>query len=158
MRVHVGGRAPTISRAFRPPDAGTRVARPRRVRSRFTRLGPVLVLSFLGSMSVACTRVKVENVKSGPAAGEWKAITCSRMNEKCFKTAEKLCPNGYVFARANEKAAGDQATLTTLPPQKEWHDEMYSKKPGKLLVQCASSPPKLQASVSEPDHAGTSPQ
>src|SRR5688572_1026169 len=132
MDVHVGARVARFFPKFAGRDTGTRIAARDGVSTRFTRLGPLLVLSFFGVMSLACTRVKVEDVKGGPSAGEWKAISCSRMNEKCFKTAEKLCPNGYVFARANEKAAGDHATMTTLPPQKEWHDEMYSKKPGKL--------------------------
>ena len=125
------------------------------------RLGPVVLVSFLGLTSAACTRVKVKDAQ-GPTAGPWKEITCSRMNEKCFKEAEKLCPNGYVFARTDKAAptppASEANKVTTLPPQKEWHDDMYSKKPGKMLVQCASSPPKIQASVSEPDRAGTSPQ
>jgi hypothetical protein len=115
------------------------------------RLRSVLVLfcfSFFGSSSLACgTRVKVEEVR-GPQGGEWKAISCSRMNEKCFKTAERLCPNGYVFARAHETAPPNaEGTVTTLPPQDEWRGDMYSKKPGKLLVRCSTSAPKLQASL-----------
>jgi hypothetical protein len=106
---------------------------------------PVLLLaclSFFGLTSLACgTRVKVADVH-GPGGGEWKAISCSRMNEKCFKVAERMCPNGYVFARPNEAAPpGAEGKVTTLPPQDEWRGEMYSKKPGKILVRCSTTLP-----------------
>lgn len=123
--------------------------------SRLAPLRSVMLLSFVGAMSLACTRVKVEDVR-GPGGGEWKAISCSRMNEKCFKTAERICPNGYVFARAEERSAktvartpapsSEPAKVITLPPQDEWRGDMYEKTPGKLLVRCASSEPKLHAS------------
>jgi hypothetical protein len=98
----------------------------------------LLVVSFFGVMSVACTHVKVEDAK-GPDGAGWKAISCSRVDKKCFDTAERMCPDGYVFARQGSKGNGE---ITPLPPRNEWHDEMYSKKPGKLLVRCASSSPK----------------
>jgi hypothetical protein len=110
------------------------------------------VISFAGVSSLACTHVKVEDAR-GPGGGEWKAISCSHMNAKCFERAEHMCPNGYVFARAAEGSpktvaaqASDAAKVTTLPPRDQWGGDMYSKQPGKILVQCASSPPKLTAS------------
>jgi hypothetical protein len=118
---------------------------------RNARLRSVLVLScfaFFGVTSLACgTRVKVADVR-GPDGGDWKKLSCSRMNEKCFKAAERMCPNGYVFAREHDPApASADGKVTTLPPQEEWGGEMYSKKPGKLLVRCSTSAPKLQASI-----------
>jgi hypothetical protein len=102
----------------------------------------VIALAFFALASVACTRVKVQEVR-GADGHDWKAISCSRMNEKCFKTAQRMCPNGYVFAREGESSAGERQSVTTLPPQEEWRDEMYSKKPGKLLVRCASSASRI---------------
>jgi hypothetical protein len=98
----------------------------------------VLALAFFALASVACTRVKVQDVRDADGR-DWKAISCSRVNAKCFKAAQRMCPNGYVFTREGERAASGDANVTTLPPQEEWRDGMYSKKPGKLLVRCASS-------------------
>jgi hypothetical protein len=142
------------------------------VLARFAALRALVLLSFCGAMSLACTRVKVEDVRGPGGGGGWKAISCSRMNAKCFKTAERMCPNGYVFARGHEgspksvaktappaapESAPESARVTTLPAQDEWGGDMYSRKPGTILVQCASSPTRREASLSERDPAETSP-
>ena len=98
----------------------------------------LLAISFVALLSTACgTRVKVEEAR-GPG-GEWKAISCSHVDKKCFDTAERMCPEGYVFAKEGSQGTGE---IRTLAPREEWRSGMYSKKPGKLLVRCASSAPK----------------
>jgi hypothetical protein len=101
----------------------------------------LFAVMFLGVTTAACTHVHVDNAK-GPDGGDWKQISCSRMNKKCFEEADRLCPSGYVFSRGDEARKASQPAVTTLPPREQWHDDMYSKKPGRLLVRCTSSAPK----------------
>lgn len=120
------------------------------------------LLALLGLSSVACNRIHVDDVR-GPDATDWKRISCSRMDKKCFKAAAQLCPNGYYFAKASgtvpaavdtgvahEDEDGTPAVASgphlragvnvkTLPPQERWGDGMYSRNRGAILVQCAGT-------------------
>jgi hypothetical protein len=107
----------------------------------------LLVLALLGLVTVACTRVRVEDAR-GPGGTDWKLITCSRLDKKCYRAAQKLCPDGYTFTRASWEPASAEAVthepgpqkakVTTLPPQESWKGGMYSRRPGKLLVRCGA--------------------
>jgi hypothetical protein len=123
------------------------------------------VFGVLALSSIACNRVRVDDVR-GPDGGDWKRLSCKRMDEKCYRTAAQLCPNGYYFARAAGPAPGvgpavqadaddegapasaphastahPQAGVNakTLPPQEKWGRGMYSSQRGAILVQCAST-------------------
>lgn len=122
------------------------------------------LVAVLGLSSVACNRVRVDDVR-GPDATDWKRISCTRMDKKCFKAAELMCPNGYYFAKASGSPGGtivetDEGEIVTtpgarrtaphpqagvnartLPPQSTWGPGMYSRKRGTILVQCASNVP-----------------
>jgi hypothetical protein len=111
---------------------------------------PVLLLFLFALVGIGCTRVRVEDAR-GPGGTDWKLITCSRLNKKCYRAAQKMCPDGYYFARAEETSTAatvsrepgpesGRAKVTTLPPQESWRGGMYSKKPGKLLVRCGAPP------------------
>jgi hypothetical protein len=87
----------------------------------------------------------------GPGGSDWKLVSCSRLNKKCYRAVQKMCPDGYYFTRAPEAASVETVArepgpengvvkVTTLPPQESWNVGMYSKKRGKLLVRCASQP------------------
>lgn len=99
-----------------------------------------LLVAVLGSAALACTKVRVEEAK-GPDGGHWRKITCSRLDQKCFKAAAKMCPNGYYFGRIGggppNAAPAAPGSVTKLPPQEEWGKDMYSREPGALLVKCA---------------------
>ena len=117
--------------------------------------------------SAACHRVVVDDVR-GPDGGDWKRISCNHLDKRCFRTAAELCPNGYYFAKAEgpspevvvtsrshdgalettETASDPKFTqphpqtgvnVKTLPPQETWDSEMYSRKGGTILVQCADA-------------------
>ncbi len=103
-----------------------------------------------GLFASACTHVRVSEV-TGPDGSDWKLLTCSRLNKKCFEVAREMCPNGYYFARAKRAPAAREATpgtaasgpppkVKTLPPQEDWDGGMYSGKSGELLVKCAEGP------------------
>jgi hypothetical protein len=114
-----------------------------------------LVFAF-ASLGLACTHVRVSDV-TGPDGREWKLLSCSHMNKKCFAAAHEMCPNGYYFARAKRVPDGSKATsakgapenaspkVTRLPPQEDWDGDMYSRQSGQLLVKCAERP-ELEAS------------
>jgi hypothetical protein len=118
----------------------------------------------LALSTAACNRVRVDDVRGPDGSNEWKSISCSHMNKRCFNTAAELCPNGYYFARAagplpaaaahvdtDGDDDGDRATsraaphpkagvnAKTLPPQERWGSGMYSRKRGTILVQCAEA-------------------
>ena len=119
----------------------------------------------VGLSAVACNRVHVEPVRGPDGSDEWRSISCTHMNKKCFRMAEALCPNGYYFARAagplpDSAAAGDDddrpvssssrptalaptpqagVNTRTLPPQDRWGSNMYTRKGGTILVQCADA-------------------
>jgi len=124
--------------------------------------------ALLGLSSVACGRVRVDDVR-GPDATDWKRIQCSHMDKKCFHAAAVMCPNGYYFAKAagSVPAASDShvdrddevvasgaavaasgahpqagVNAKTLPPQERWGSGMYSRKRGTILVQCAGATAK----------------
>jgi hypothetical protein len=128
-----------------------------------TVLGSAL-FGVLALSSVACNRVRVDDVR-GPDGGDWKKLSCRHMDEKCYRTAAVLCPNGYYFARAagpapavgpavhdvdgdDESASAPRASgaqpkagvnAKTLPPQEKWGRGMYSSQRGSILVQCAAT-------------------
>ena len=138
MGVHARGtsvRFPAVSRRL---ARGTPFARG----SGMARLRSLLLLSgfaLFASMSVACTRVNVEDVR-GPGGADWKLLTCSRLDKKCFRVAEKMCPSWYYFARADgTKDVRPPGSVTKLPPQEQWSSGMYSRKRGKLFVRCAEA-------------------
>lgn len=79
--------------------------------------------------------VKVKETKGPDGSADWKQITCKRMDKKCFQAARAICPNGYVFTDGRPAEKGEAKTQA-LPPQEQWSDSMYSKKPGKLLIRC----------------------
>jgi len=148
------------------PKVGIEVASDRampRLRPSQSVLGFALV-ALLGLSSAACNRVRVEDAR-GPDHTDWKRISCSRMDKKCFKAAAELCPNGYYFAKESGsvpaaadthavhidedgepvKASGARpagTNVTTLPPQERWSNGMYSRKRGSILVQCAGATAK----------------
>lgn len=121
--------------------------------------------ALLGVSGMACSRVKVDDVR-GPDGGDWKKLSCSHMDKRCYQRAAALCPNGYYFAHAagpapavaasagvsdddDSDASGSVrataphpqagANTKTLPPQERWSSGMYSKKSGAILVQCADA-------------------
>lgn len=124
---------------------------------------PAFVALFAVS-TVACNRVRVDDVR-GPDATDWKRISCRRMDKKCYRAAEQLCPNGYYFAKAAGPAPasatyvddnGDAVATSSraasraphpqvdvnaqrLPPQERWDSSMYSRRGGTILVQCAAT-------------------
>lgn len=137
-----------------------------------TRLRPILSLLATASLAalalstVACNRVRVDDVRGPDGSNEWKSISCRHMDKRCFKTAANLCPNGYYFARAagpqpaaasrvavdgndegsatsSEPAAAPHpqagVNTKTLPPQERWGSGMYSRQHGTILVQCAEA-------------------
>ena len=114
---------------------------------------------------LGCHRVVVDDVR-GPDGGDWKRISCRRMDKKCYSAAAQMCPNGYYFAKAagpspaavahaHEDDADDDdvasssgktrasgphpqaGNVKTLPPQERWGSGMYSRHGGTILVQCA---------------------
>ncbi len=124
------------------------------------------VASVLALGAVGCNRVRVDDVR-GPDGADWKRLQCKHMDEKCYLTASRMCPNGYYFARAagagpavgpavaNARDDDDDDDATprassaprpragvntkTLPPQEKWGRGMYSSKRGTILVQCAET-------------------
>ena len=129
-----------------------------------TLLGSAL-FGVLALSSVACNRVRVDDVR-GPDGADWKRLSCRHMDEKCYRTAAAMCPNGYYFARAAgpapavgpavQEADGDEGwspaaprasaghpqagvNAKTLPPQESWGSGMYSSRRGTILVQCAAT-------------------
>ena len=130
-----------------------------------TLLGSAL-FGVLALSSVACNRVRVDDVR-GPDGADWKRLSCRHMDEKCYRTAAAMCPNGYYFARAAgpapavgpavAEAEGDDESAAataprastahpqagvnakTLPPQEKWGSGMYSSRRGTILVQCAAA-------------------
>jgi hypothetical protein len=117
------------------------------------RVAPLLVLVATALGTVACHRVRVEEVRGPDGSEEWKKLSCKRLDRKCYAVAKKLCPNGYYFAKnpvavrgepdrdeaRRTSAAPDKrgSTVKTLPPQEQWGSEMYSRRRGELLVRCA---------------------
>src|SRR4051794_18578674 len=120
-------------------------------------LGFTLV-ALVALSAVACNRVKVQDVQ-GPDGGEWVRISCKHMDQKCYRVAANMCPNGYYFADSAgpaptrtrdidaESAEGEGAAsgtaphpragvnAKTLPPQERWSSRMYSKRSGPPRVQ-----------------------
>ena len=120
--------------------------------------------ALLALSGLACHRVVVDDVR-GPDGGDWKRISCRRMDKRCYREAAQLCPNGYYFATAagpapaaapmNDEEAEDEASsprgrssaphpqagvnAKTLPPQERWSSGMYSRHGGSILVQCADT-------------------
>ncbi len=128
-----------------------------------TRLRSILLVSatlVLGTMSFACNRVRVSEVR-GPDGNDWKKISCRHLDSRCYRTAERMCPNGYYFAYADAsgapvreppkaeeqepQASGVAAppergkNTTDLPPRSEWGHDMYSWQRGTILVKCADA-------------------
>jgi hypothetical protein len=123
---------------------------------RFVSLLTVSVLGVLGITSTACHRVHVDDVRTADGS-DWKKLSCHHMDKHCFKTAQRLCPNGYYFTRAgtpiDERLDAERAreaevaphagpppgaTVKKLPPQEHWDRGMYSRRPGAILIQCAA--------------------
>lgn len=136
------------------------------------RLHPLFTIAapaFFGLLALAstgCNRVRVDDVR-GPDGADWKRLECRHMDEKCYRTAERMCPNGDHFARAAGPAPAvgpavhdasdpdddDEASTArssaphpragmnakTLPPREKWGRGMYSSKRGTILVQCAET-------------------
>lgn len=126
----------------------------------------IAAFSLLALSAFGCNRVRVDDVR-GPDGADWKRLQCKHMDERCYKTAQKMCPSGYYFARAagpapavgpavhvrseddddddvDDGAARSSAphpragvNTKTLPPQEQWGRGMYSSKRGTILVQCA---------------------
>jgi len=94
-----------------------------------------------GSVMVGCGHkpVSVKSTRGPDGNNDWKQITCKRMDKRCFSAARAMCPNGYVFTDGRPNETGS-SNVKTLPPQEQWGDRMYSKKPGKLLVRCTDRP------------------
>lgn len=63
-----------------------------------------LALGLLGTLAlvstVACNRVRVEEVRGPDGSDEWVRISCRHMDAKCYRAAARVCPSGYYFARA----------------------------------------------------------
>ena len=132
-------------------------------------LRPLLASAFFGLLSLsamACNRVHVDDVR-GPDGADWKRLECRHMDERCYRVAQKMCPNGYYFARSagpapavgpavhhHDENDGDDVSgpassaaphpqsgvnVKTLPPQEKWGRGMYSTHRGAILVQCAET-------------------
>ena len=110
---------------------------------------PLVVLLGLAG----CHPVQVRETAGPDGSGDWKRISCPHLDRRCFATARSICPNGYVFtkepgrgATSAKRAKVEPATpapepaanVTTLPPEETWSSDMYSNKPGTLVVRCAS--------------------
>ncbi|MBX3191439.1 MAG: hypothetical protein KF819_30875 [Labilithrix sp.] len=126
------------------------------------RLGSLLAFTIVGVFGIAtaaCHRVRVDDVRSSDGS-EWKRLSCRHLDKHCYRTAQKLCPNGYYFTRnasvhepfsgsssdnrdyAEEPSAPRQgppagAAVRQLPPQEDWDRGMYSRERGAILIQCA---------------------
>lgn len=66
------------------------------------RLRSLALVVLFGSMTFACHRVRVDEVR-GPDGGEWKRLQCKHMDQRCYKVAQQMCPNGYYFTYADAK-------------------------------------------------------
>jgi hypothetical protein len=124
---------------------------------------PFGAFAMVALSSAACHRVHVDDVR-GPDGHDWKRVSCTRMDQRCFKVAAAMCPDGYYFARAAGSVAvpiaapevsdGEDAdeerapragassprasmNAQTLPPQERWGSAMYSRRGGAILVRCA---------------------
>jgi hypothetical protein len=124
---------------------------------------PFGVFAVVALSSVACHHVHVDDVR-GADGQDWKRVSCSRVDKRCFKVAAAMCPDGYYFARASGSIAipiaapeasddegGDEPSppragapspraplnAQTLPPQERWGSGMYSRHRGAILVRCA---------------------
>ncbi|MBS2013874.1 MAG: hypothetical protein JST00_13375 [Deltaproteobacteria bacterium] len=121
------------------------------------RLRSILVVSLLATLTFACNRVRVDDVR-GPDGSGWKRISCKHMDPRCYSTAQRMCPNGYFMtyadgespAAANAEAAGEVEpgaaaapevgkNVKQLPPQSRWSHGMYSWSRGTILVKCAGA-------------------
>jgi len=124
------------------------------------RLRSLAAVVLFGTMTFACNRVRVDEVR-GPDGDAWMKISCRRMDQRCYKTALAMCPNGYYFTRVGSGAvlpapknvddAGDDdddapvavpqrgRNVTKLPPQSQWDRSMYSAHRGAILVRCAGA-------------------
>jgi hypothetical protein len=114
-----------------------------------------LVVGVLGVLSAGChgrARVQVHNTHGPDGAADWKRISCTHMDKRCFSAARAMCPNGYYFTRddsttsTNKRSASSKTSqpsprrgvnAKTLPPEEKWGHEMYSSEPGTLVVRCA---------------------
>jgi hypothetical protein len=119
------------------------------------RPGYLAVAALLALATSACHshRVRVQETRGPDGATGWKRISCPHLDKKCFSVARSMCPNGYYFIkqsewgrpapeRARERRAAESpragVNTKTLPPEEKWGRQMYSRKPGTLVVQCAS--------------------
>jgi hypothetical protein len=143
MRVHSSSARDDsrngVVRAVLPTNlgdfGGTALARKKAMLRALLTVGFALALT---SAVVGCghQRVKVKETTGPDGSADWKQISCKRMDKRCYQAARAICPNGYVFTDGRPAEKGGDAKTKTLPPQEQWSDRMYSKKPGKLLIRC----------------------